>query len=72
MAAKKLSAEDSMWRFSFYEGKKWIRVNDILKNTDWSRDTINRRIREGVLVKKKLGARVYVLWDSWLMWTKGS
>lgn len=72
MAAKNIKHDDSMWRFSIYEGRKWVRIANILQNTDWSRDTIDRKLNDGTLVKKKIGGKVYVLWDSWLAWTKGS
>ncbi len=70
MAAKKIEGPD--FKFSVYNGKKYIRISDILNTTDWSRSTIERKIIDGSLVSKKLGHKVYILWDSYLAWCNGN
>lgn len=70
MAAKKINELEG-YKFSTFAGRKFIRVSEILTNTDMSRDTVDRRIADGTLEKRKIGGKVYVSWDSYMKWTNG-
>jgi hypothetical protein len=72
MAAKKITSDETSFKFSIYEGKKWIRIRDILKTTDWGRSSIERKIIDGELVSRKVGVKVYISWDSYQAWSNGN
>lgn len=66
MAAKKL--EELGYRIILIAGIKYIRISDILKNTDWDRTSIYRRMTDGTLKYYKWDTKVYINWDSFLAW----
>ena len=70
MAAKKIEGHEI--KFSTYDGKKWIRIKDILRTTDWSRTSIERKIIDGILKTRKVDGKVYISWDSYQAWSKGN
>lgn len=69
MGAKKLQPGE--YKFTFIEKQKYIRIDDILRNTDWSRRSIERRINSGVLQTRKVDTKLYILWDSYQAWING-
>jgi hypothetical protein len=68
MAAKNLQTKEHGFKVSLYDGKEWIRINDILNTTDWSRSTIERKIIDGILKTKKIGHKVYISLESYKEW----